>query len=548
MATSAPSIGTIVALTGHVFLETESGLIPLSQGDAITKGATIITKDDGRVEIRFEDNTVLSQAENSRISIDEYVYDKDNADASQFLLDMAQGTLRTVTGKIAEQNPDEFKVKSPLATIGIRGTEFWVVSDEHGDKVYLGDIASGHIMVVQDNFGTVRFMNTTSTFATLTQGSPMGPLRQAGTEELQQLESSTPMTSLPTTEDTTEENGGEGEQEVGSAGDADNALETAQAETDQILAEDPAAQDMPDNQPQTDALFQSSTEDETLPSEQSEGLPSKTGDVFSHHTSSPATADFLAGNTSSEEGIGEHSYITNEDNEQSDTMDFSQCVEPNDDTPALEANLNDNYATYYLTQDSHASTGTTISAPSYGTRLDGINNIIGSATGKDIITGNNEANTFWGQGGGDILNGAGGNDTLYGGLGNDQLVGGADDDTLVGGAGDDWLTGGDGADTFLYESSADFGDTIKDFAHGTDKIHLSQSCVSQSNIPTGALQSTYFNNNYFFTINASSTELELYYASDGNGSSSNYKTVIATFEATAGTLPTIDEMDIVIVN
>jgi len=130
MEENAHDIGTIVFVSGQVFLETESGLIPLAKGDAIAKGAVIVTEDDGRVEIRFEDNTILSQAENSRISIDDYVYDQDDASASRFLLNMAEGTLRTVTGKIAEQNPDEFTVKSPLATIGIRGTEFWIITGE----------------------------------------------------------------------------------------------------------------------------------------------------------------------------------------------------------------------------------------------------------------------------------------------------------------------------------------------------------------------------------------------------------------------------------
>ncbi len=221
---SNTSIGTIVSATGHVFLETESGLTALAKGDTIAKGAVIITQNDGQVEIKFEDDTVLSQAENSRIRIDDYVYDQEDATASRFLLDMAQGTLRTVTGKIAVQNPDEFKVKSPLATIGIRGTEFWVISDEHGDRAYLGEIASGHIMVVQDNFGTIRFMNTTGSFATLSQGSPMGPLRPATAEELQRLRAVTPISSLLTESNEDVENkGATGDQEGASSEEGSNA-------------------------------------------------------------------------------------------------------------------------------------------------------------------------------------------------------------------------------------------------------------------------------------------------------------------------------------
>jgi VCBS repeat-containing protein len=240
MEENAHDIGTIVFVSGQVFLENESGLIPLAKGDAIAKGAVIVTEDDGRVEIRFEDNTILSQAENSRISIDDYVYDQDDASASRFLLNMAEGTLRTVTGKIAEQNPDEFTVKSPLATIGIRGTEFWVITGEGEDRVYLGDIEPGHIMVVQDQFGTIRFMNTTGTFATLVRDTPMGPLRMADPEELQQLETSTPISSTTESGDQDDapaqenQDAGEPFEEMGTedGGEEAEAEELGDSETD----------------------------------------------------------------------------------------------------------------------------------------------------------------------------------------------------------------------------------------------------------------------------------------------------------------------------
>jgi Ca2+-binding RTX toxin-like protein len=70
-----------------------------------------------------------------------------------------------------------------------------------------------------------------------------------------------------------------------------------------------------------------------------------------------------------------------------------------------------------------------------------------------------------------------GADTLTGGGGADELGGGRGADTLVGGGGADELTGNEGADTFLYSDVSDSGigsaDRIRDFAPGTDKIHLS---------------------------------------------------------------------------
>ena len=57
--------------------------------------------------------------------------------------------------------------------------------------------------------------------------------------------------------------------------------------------------------------------------------------------------------------------------------------------------------------------------------------------------------------------------------GNDELVGGAGDDTLIGGLGADTLTGGAGHDHFVYQSAAEGGDTIKDFAVAEDSLNFS---------------------------------------------------------------------------
>ena len=67
------------------------------------------------------------------------------------------------------------------------------------------------------------------------------------------------------------------------------------------------------------------------------------------------------------------------------------------------------------------------------------------------------------------------NETINGTPGNDTLVGGLGDDTLIGGLGADTLTGGAGRDHFVYQSAAEGGDTIKDFAVAEDSLSFSAS-------------------------------------------------------------------------
>jgi Ca2+-binding RTX toxin-like protein len=97
-----------------------------------------------------------------------------------------------------------------------------------------------------------------------------------------------------------------------------------------------------------------------------------------------------------------------------------------------------------------------------------IENVIGSETAANTLTGDGMANTLTGGNladtiagnagndmimageGNDIaIMGGEGNDTIYGGEGDDSLVGGAGADMLVGGEGNDSLTGNAGADTFV---------------------------------------------------------------------------------------------------
>lgn len=95
-----------------------------------------------------------------------------------------------------------------------------------------------------------------------------------------------------------------------------------------------------------------------------------------------------------------------------------------------------------------------------GDSLTSIENIIGSNGGGDTLLGNDEANSFWGNAGDDILEGAAGADVLDGGNGADHLKGGSGDDTLIFDSGDsagatpDLIEGNVGTDTLVLRLTA----------------------------------------------------------------------------------------------
>lgn len=100
------------------------------------------------------------------------------------------------------------------------------------------------------------------------------------------------------------------------------------------------------------------------------------------------------------------------------------------------------------------------------------NDAIEGNGGDDSINGGAGHDVVYGGDGNDIMNGNSENDTLYGGNGNDQMNGGSQDDVLIGGAGADALTGGTGSDRYVYTALDEAGDTIQDFANGSDVLDL----------------------------------------------------------------------------
>ncbi len=99
---------------------------------------------------------------------------------------------------------------------------------------------------------------------------------------------------------------------------------------------------------------------------------------------------------------------------------------------------------------------TTMGGAATGDRVLGaLDNVSGSSTGNDTISGNATSNILYGWGGNDALTGGGGTDTLYGGYGNDTLNGGLDNDKLYGNAGNDILNGDDGNDAFYGGAGSD---------------------------------------------------------------------------------------------
>jgi hypothetical protein len=91
---------------------------PVHMRDELRTGA------DARLQIIFRDDTVLTLGEQASVVIDRYVFDPDQG-IGETVLQATKGAFRFATGRIKELSDRKIAVSTPVADIGVRGTEFW---------------------------------------------------------------------------------------------------------------------------------------------------------------------------------------------------------------------------------------------------------------------------------------------------------------------------------------------------------------------------------------------------------------------------------------
>ena len=90
-------------------------------GDAVYEGDTLVTGKDSELHVTMQDTGFIALRPNTRIKIVNYKADGGDDDKGVFSL--VVGGLRSITGWIGRYNQKSYQVRTPTATIGIRGTD-----------------------------------------------------------------------------------------------------------------------------------------------------------------------------------------------------------------------------------------------------------------------------------------------------------------------------------------------------------------------------------------------------------------------------------------
>ena len=133
---NAESIGGVVESTGVGSLERESKkVVEGAVGTEIQLNDTAQTA-QGRMLIKFLDDAELSLIEHTKVFIDKIYYDPDPS-KSKMVMKMALGTARFASGRLGMVDKSNIDIKTPTATIAVRGTDFTTTIDELGRSLVI---------------------------------------------------------------------------------------------------------------------------------------------------------------------------------------------------------------------------------------------------------------------------------------------------------------------------------------------------------------------------------------------------------------------------
>ena len=179
------------ASIGEVTIHNGSAVIDRQDGDKdieVEKQLDVFSYDtvktgQGQVGIKFVDDTRVDVTAHSKLVIDEFVYDP-NTNTGKLSLKATLGTVRYASGQIAKNSAQNVEIKTPTATIAVRGTDFAMTVNEIGGSTIVllpscngnGQCYVGEIEVQTDAGFVIMNQAFQATQVDTTESKPLKPV------------------------------------------------------------------------------------------------------------------------------------------------------------------------------------------------------------------------------------------------------------------------------------------------------------------------------------------------------------------------------------
>ena len=133
--TNFAGVGKVTEQTGPTEIVRNKNSIPSKVGSGVEMNDTIVTA-KAKAKLTFEDNTTVNITEQSKLVVDDFVYDPKKG-SGKLAMKVVMGTARYASGQIAKTNPQQVAINTPTATVAVRGTDFSMTVDELGRSLIM---------------------------------------------------------------------------------------------------------------------------------------------------------------------------------------------------------------------------------------------------------------------------------------------------------------------------------------------------------------------------------------------------------------------------
>lgn len=138
--------GRITYLRGAVTATDDTGVPRILRTDSrVRMGEIVETADNSVVQIVFPDRSMMHLKPNTRLTVEEFNFTKNKPNDDGVVVNIVKGSMRSLTGLVGKRNPGKVKYKTPLATIGIRGTVIEIEQVKGGHANAIFDLGQGYI-------------------------------------------------------------------------------------------------------------------------------------------------------------------------------------------------------------------------------------------------------------------------------------------------------------------------------------------------------------------------------------------------------------------
>ena len=137
--TPTAAVGEVSLVLGRAYLERDNDRERIEAGSKVHVGDRVFTEAGGHVHVRFVDDALVSVRPSSTLDVVRYDYDAAKPENSAVKFELSEGVARAISGDAAKSARQRFRMNTPIAAIGVRGTDFVVSANSRSTRALVNE-------------------------------------------------------------------------------------------------------------------------------------------------------------------------------------------------------------------------------------------------------------------------------------------------------------------------------------------------------------------------------------------------------------------------